>query len=184
MHTHIKEDDYQVVQKVVQDRPTQATGDSYEASPQVPSILFKTPNHAPNRTRNRMFETTTYQFIYHPHACVCCHQPHPSLWIMQAVPSYTDTWAELKGASLGQTHTHKPRKACTGGAHTNTLYTRWTGASLKRCGIRELSRRGPPFGPPPGIAGLNAMAVRRALDFPTRCHARCTSCNLVCEPVQ
>ena len=149
VHTHIKEDDYQVVQKVVQDRPTQATGDSYEASPQVPSILFKTPNHAPNRTRNRMFETTTYQFIYHPHACVCCHQPHPSLWIMQAVPSYTDTWAELiRSLSRPDTHPQAPEGVHRRRSHKHTLHT-LDGSLPEKVRDQGAQPSWAPFCPPP-----------------------------------
>ena len=62
--------------------------------------------------------------------------------------------------ALGQTHTHKPRKGVRGRrSHRQTLHT-LTGASLIRCGIRGLGRRGPPFRPPPGIAGPGARPGR------------------------
>ncbi len=60
----------------------------------------------------------------------------------------------------GQTHTHKPRKGVRGRrSRKHTLHT-LKGASLKRCGIRGLSRRGPPFGGPPGITGPSARPGR------------------------
>ena len=56
----------------------------------------------------------------------------------------------------GQTHTHKPRKGVRGRRSHRHISHTLTGASLKRCGVRGLSRRGLPFGGPPGIAGPGA----------------------------
>ena len=100
--------------------------------------------------------------VRHPSSCYGCTKRRRRnfllelVWSFQAFASISALSSFVSGPSRPDTHPQAPKRRAWE-ALTQTHFTHVDdGASLKRCGVRGLSRRGLPFGGPPGIAGPGA----------------------------